>query len=203
MTKSGRRQREREAHRVEIMDAAEDLFAAKGFAGVGMREVARRAEFALGTIYRFFGSKEDLYVQILKRRLGALRKAVDAAVAEHADSIKRLDAFIEAKVRFLADNAPFLRLYFSELKGAGASNIRAVAAPVKSTCSRLLEKLTGLLEALRKQHGPNGFDPHEMALALDGATDGFLLSTLHDRTGRKSAGDIAQAVKRAFFGRLG
>jgi len=203
MKRPTRREREKELHRAEIMDAAESLFASKGFSGVSMREVARKAEFALGTIYRFFKGKEDLYAQIVKRRLVALSSAVDRAVSEHHDSIKRLEAFVEAKVRFFADNVAFLHLYFSEVKGASASNIRSTATAVKSTYAALLKKLAGLFEALKRQHGHDDIDPDEMAVALDGATDGFLLPQIHDRSRRISPAEILSALRRSFLARLG
>jgi len=56
-----RREREKLRQRGEILEIALNLFAEKGFHGVSMHEVAGKAEFAIGTLYKFFQSKEDLY----------------------------------------------------------------------------------------------------------------------------------------------
>ena len=45
------------ARRERILDAAMDLAADGGWDSVQMREVAERAEVALGTLYRYFPSK--------------------------------------------------------------------------------------------------------------------------------------------------
>ena len=55
-----RREKERLAHRAAILDAAERIFAAKGFPGATIAEIAREAEFAVGSIYNFFPGKREL-----------------------------------------------------------------------------------------------------------------------------------------------
>ena len=54
-----------------MLDATIDLAAAGGFDAVQMREVAERADVALGTLYRYFPSKIHLLVAALNRELEA------------------------------------------------------------------------------------------------------------------------------------
>lgn len=60
-----RREREKAAHRKEIMDAAIRVFARRGISSATLDEVAQEAEFSKGTIYLYFSSKEDLLFNIL------------------------------------------------------------------------------------------------------------------------------------------
>jgi AcrR family transcriptional regulator len=60
-----RREREKAAHRREIMDAAVRVFARKGFAFSTLEDIAKEAEFSKGAIYLYFESKEDLLRAIL------------------------------------------------------------------------------------------------------------------------------------------
>jgi len=53
-----------ERTRLEIMQAALGLFAAQGYHGTSMRQIAERAGIALGGIYNHFGSKEDIFTAI-------------------------------------------------------------------------------------------------------------------------------------------
>jgi len=55
-----RRDRERERHRQEILEAAERVFVREGYHAATVEAIAREAEFGIGTIYNFFQSKEDL-----------------------------------------------------------------------------------------------------------------------------------------------
>ena len=67
MNRLTRKERERVRHRTEIIRAAEAIFAEKGFHGATIEDIARRAEFAVGTIYNFFKGKEDLYVHVIEK----------------------------------------------------------------------------------------------------------------------------------------
>ena len=60
-----RREREKAAHRQEILDAAVKVFAEKGFHGATLEEVAHEADFSKGAIYLYFSNKEDLIYSIL------------------------------------------------------------------------------------------------------------------------------------------
>lgn len=51
----------------DILDAAEQLFYAKGFAQTTMDAVAREAGVSVGTLYNTFQGKEDLYAQVAER----------------------------------------------------------------------------------------------------------------------------------------
>ena len=60
-----RRERERAAHRQEIMNAAIRVFAKRGFGGATLDEVAQEAEFSKGALYLYFTSKEDILYNTL------------------------------------------------------------------------------------------------------------------------------------------
>ena len=60
-----RREREKAAHRKEIMDAALRVFARRGFGAATLDEVAQEAEFSKGALYLYFTSKEDILYNIL------------------------------------------------------------------------------------------------------------------------------------------
>ena len=60
-----RREREKAAHRQEILDAAVKVFAEKGFHSATLDEIAQKAEFSKATIYLYFSNKEDLLYNVL------------------------------------------------------------------------------------------------------------------------------------------
>ena len=59
VTQLSRKERERLIRRQEILDAGLALFSEKGFHNVSMNEIAQKAEFAIGTLYKFFENKES------------------------------------------------------------------------------------------------------------------------------------------------
>jgi AcrR family transcriptional regulator len=58
---------ERAARRRHIEDAALDLFRDRGFHGVGLRDIAARAEVSLGNIYNHFSGKEPIFEALVTR----------------------------------------------------------------------------------------------------------------------------------------
>src|SRR4051794_9451855 len=68
MTTEGERVRDPEATRAAVLDAAERLFAATGFAGTSIRDISGASGVSHPLIHHHFGSKDDLYSAV-KRRL--------------------------------------------------------------------------------------------------------------------------------------
>jgi len=59
-----RRERERDAVRTKILDAARELFAADGYEGVSMRAIAEKIEYSPTLIYQYFKDKETLIKEL-------------------------------------------------------------------------------------------------------------------------------------------
>jgi len=88
------------ARRERILDAAMELAAEGGYDAVQMREVAERAEVALGTLYRYFPSKVHLLVSAMGRTFEQLRDSV--RVDGTGTPEERVYRVIAAVTRYLA-----------------------------------------------------------------------------------------------------
>ncbi|WP_158887825.1 TetR/AcrR family transcriptional regulator [Amycolatopsis anabasis] len=62
------RRRDSAATRQALLDAASTLFAERGFDRTTVREIARRAEVNQALLFRYFGSKEALFEEVMARR---------------------------------------------------------------------------------------------------------------------------------------
>lgn len=74
-----RRERERQARRQLILDAAKAVFAERGFLNATVEEIAAHSELAVGTLYRYFQSKEELYVSLLFEAMEIFQEGIEAA----------------------------------------------------------------------------------------------------------------------------
>jgi AcrR family transcriptional regulator len=80
MGTADRRAREKKERRQAILDCAKRLFARKGFENATINEVAQEAEFAKGTIYLYFKSKEEILYILLEPWLEEnLRQVIELA----------------------------------------------------------------------------------------------------------------------------
>lgn len=110
------RQRQREATRERILEAAVETFAEQGFLGASTREIARRAGTNQGLITYHFQSKDELWraaVDSIFERLGSpLAERLDAL--ELADPRERAREAIRQYVRFAAAHPELFRIMVDE-----------------------------------------------------------------------------------------
>ena len=85
-----RRERERHMRRSEMLRAARQLLAEKGFAGATLEEIAHRAEFGKGTLYNYFpGGKEEILFAVVEDLYDDLCRVVDEAFVDDGLPIDR------------------------------------------------------------------------------------------------------------------
>ncbi len=70
MPQSPKFRRRKDARPAEILDAALDVFAEKGFAGARLDEIARRAGVSKGALYLYYATKEDLFAAVIHQAIG-------------------------------------------------------------------------------------------------------------------------------------
>jgi AcrR family transcriptional regulator len=95
-----RREREKEALRQEILDAARDLFIQEGYQNVSMRKIAEKIEYSPTTIYLYFRDKAELLFQICEETFAGLLQTLEAIGEGESDLIASLKQGLRAYVEF-------------------------------------------------------------------------------------------------------
>src|SRR5215467_10109960 len=85
-----RHERDREAVRRAILDAARDLFVTEGYGNVSMRKIAERIEYSPAAIYSYFPSKDDIFFALAEEGFRFLAEEVAAAAKDVAEPLERL-----------------------------------------------------------------------------------------------------------------
>lgn len=83
---------DRDATRARVLDAAERLFATRGYLAVTVEDIALRAGFSRGAVYSNFAGKDDVFLAVAERRQDRLRDSVDAAFGQGATDEQRLES---------------------------------------------------------------------------------------------------------------
>lgn len=96
MTAAARRQREKEARREAILEAAEARLRDVGPHTLTMDEVAQLAELSKGALYLYFPSKDALLAAVAERRMASHLPRVRAAVLRARTGIDRVIAIVRA-----------------------------------------------------------------------------------------------------------
>lgn len=88
--------RRKDARPAELLEAALDLFAERGFAATRLEDVAKRAGVSKGTLYLYFSGKEELFKAVVRESLlPKLAAAEDILKTKVADSIEQLRYLIQ------------------------------------------------------------------------------------------------------------
>lgn len=109
--------------RAAILDAAERLFAERGYDATSLTEVGAAAGVSRGTPGYFFGSKAELYRAVLDRAFAEVREAVRAGRARALASSQGTETILAGAVsdyfEFLAGRPNFIRLIEREALSGG------------------------------------------------------------------------------------
>lgn len=102
-----RRTRNPQASRENILQAAAELFSQRGYAGVGVDELAARSGIAKTAIYHHFGNKDGLLAAVLERTAAAWIDGIKQSSSEGTYAFERLDRAL-AGMRTLLEEKPWV-----------------------------------------------------------------------------------------------
>ena len=112
MEKAKRKEKEFLFRRSEILTEAEKVFAAKGFYATTMVDIAQASGYAVGTLYQFFPSKEDLFMTMIAERLACMERQIREAIDEKEDILDKIGALIHSHFLFVENNRDFCNLFY-------------------------------------------------------------------------------------------
>jgi AcrR family transcriptional regulator len=98
----------------EILTAAVRLFAKHGYADTDTQRLADELGVGKGTLYRYFPSKEALFLAAVDRAMRQLRQHIDDSMADVVDPLDQVVAAVRAYLRFVADHPEFVELLMQE-----------------------------------------------------------------------------------------
>ena len=136
--------------RERILAAALPLFRSRGFDGVGIGEIGDHAGVGASNVSRYFGSKEEVLVDIYDRVGARVEVAVDDAVASASDADHALQNLLEAYTE-VAFGAADLVVVVGENRGALPRN---EIARLRRRDRRVADIWRGVIAALRPELRP-------------------------------------------------
>src|SRR5262249_14604123 len=100
--------------REQILETAAKLFAEHGYADTDTQLLAEQLGVGKGTIYRYFPSKEAVFLAAADRAMRMLRERVDSSVQGIEDPLDRIAVAIHTYLAFFADHPEFVELLILE-----------------------------------------------------------------------------------------
>lgn len=100
----------------QIIEAAIELFAQKGFEGTSIRDLAAKADVNVAMVNYYFGSKEKLFEALVEVKAASARGTLEELLNDKTlTSIEKIDRIIDSYVDRLFSHRKFHRLIHQEL----------------------------------------------------------------------------------------
>lgn len=175
-----KRERSAAATQERILDSAEQEFAARGFPGARLREIAVAAGVQPALIHHYFGDKRGLYEAVIGRAVEHMSTASWRVLERHTDLEGLVRGFVDVMVDFAETHHNLLAIMRSEvLSGAGmlVDIVREKSRPILQAVVALAAKLQGSGQ-LRKDVDPSEMVRAGLSLILYPVVDAPVLEAL-------------------------
>ncbi|MDF1529234.1 MAG: TetR/AcrR family transcriptional regulator [Sedimenticola sp.] len=136
-----------------ILDVAAELFSDKGYDATSMREVACRAGMSKANVFHHFGSKHELYLEVIREACRDSSEALRQGQNEGDTVTEQLSAFLRHHLETLLRNEQVSRLVVREVINSSPEGGKELAEQV------FFEGFTELVEIVREGQVRGEFRP--------------------------------------------
>jgi AcrR family transcriptional regulator len=137
----------RDQRRIQLLDAASEVFASKGYHAAAMDDIADAAGVSKPVLYQHFSSKLDLYLALLDQSCYRLVEVLEEALASTEDNADRVIATVAAFYEFISSESGDFRFVFeSDLTADGAvqQRLSRVNAEISDAIAGVIAEDTSL-----------------------------------------------------------
>lgn len=196
-----RKERERQRHRREILDAAERIFAHKGYHLATVEEIAEEAEFSVGALYNFFRSKQEMYTQVIEEITHDFWEAFNREVLTKDDPVKAISALIELRLTHFEHHRGFVRVFFETTPGSRLDPSRGLPRHCAELYDQYIESVREIFQRGIREGLFDDVDPFYLTLSLEGTINTFVAYWTR-REPSEPLAERVRKIKEAFLGRL-
>jgi len=198
MEKKPLRERLKAQARYEIFEAAEKLFAKKGFHLTNVQDIAKEVGFSTGSFYQHFPGKEELYSELLKYRTSEFLKTIKEGLERQSDPVDQIETYIETVTRFCQTHIDSFRIYINETSGFQWEIKNRMGKEIYASYRTILKILGHIFEKGIKKGVFIKIDPEHLALSLTGILNSLI--TYGSETGDElNPKKMSALIKKIFF----
>lgn len=148
-----------------ILNVATHEFAERGFDSANINIIAQKAGISVGSIYKYFSSKEDLFLTVVHTGVETLKGILDGIVSDEQDLLGRIRQIICAAQSFSRSNAELTKLYNEMATESHSDLVWKIVSDMEGVTAQLYADM--IAEAGKKGLLREGIDPRLFAFFLD------------------------------------
>ena len=179
-----------------ILDTAKKMFGRYGLQKTTLDEIARMARVAKATIYNYFGSKDRVYLEVLRRETNEIVEKISSSVDQQVLPGDKLVAFAGAKFRYMRQAVNILNL--------DREGVEKLLPGAESIRNELFEREVNIIRSILKEGVEEGIfhinDVPLAAMAIGHALRGFELNWLVQESEEKIEYYLDELMNIVFYG---
>ncbi len=151
--------------RNRILSVATQEFAEKGLAGANINHIAETAGVSVGSMYKYFETKSDLYLEVVRRGMDLIVSGLTPIIDAEISLEEKIDAILDALIRGVQDHPQMNRLYCrytAEAEGEPAKKLSSIMETYTATVYAAL-----LRQAMDEGHIYTVEDERFVAFCMD------------------------------------
>lgn|SRR5450756_211076 len=149
------------ARRRQLLDAALEVFVARGYHAAAMDEIAERAGVSKPVLYQHFPGKQELYLALLDESVERLIDGLRTALRSNEDNRERVNATFTAYFGYVAEHSGTFRLVF-ESDFTSEPAVRARLDAADRLCADMIS------EVIKEGAGLGDDEAHLLSIGLLG-----------------------------------
>jgi AcrR family transcriptional regulator len=189
------REQQRATYREAILAAAERIFAACGFIGVRMCDVASEAGMATGTLYNYFENKSEILRSLILVRGNDLLRELQAMLETEHEPIARIERIVQATFDYVEKHRAGYKMLVEMAPPEVA--LRQLGGPemleIQARYLALFE--AAMATAVRARRLRSKFPARDLAMFLAGAMDGMARTSIALDDGIRLADKVGMVME--------
>lgn len=158
-------ERATEERKEKILEVGIEEFSSKGYENANINVIAKNAGISIGLMYKYFNTKEDLFITCVQRGMKILDNAIDEIMQSSDKILVKAEKLIRATCMHSKKNANYIRLYNEITSEKGSDMVKTLAREIEGSTSR--KYITSIAQALAKGDVRPDLDPRMFAFFLD------------------------------------
>lgn len=134
-----------------MLSVAAELFAARGYADVSIRDIAEQSGVTLSSLYHYFGDKRGLYLQVHLQQLSRSSSRLEAAVAQGETPEQHLFSFTTELCQVLSEPGPLFKLVARHWLDASADAVTYLA---QATAPEQYKRVREVIQQISPDRNP-------------------------------------------------
>lgn len=158
-------ERASDERREKILEVGIEEFSSKGYENANINIIAKNAGISVGLMYKYFSTKEDLFITCIQRGMSILDTILEDIMNSDDKLLKKAENVIRATCKHSKKNANYIKLYNEITSGKNPDLVNTLVNEIETVTSK--RYISSIAQAFAKGDVRDDLNPRLFAFFLD------------------------------------